>query len=83
LTDSGGIQEETTYLKVPCLTLRENTERPVTSEIGTNVICGLNEKLIISKIKEIESGKFKKGKIPKLWDGNAAERIVKVILKKI
>lgn len=83
LTDSGGIQEETTYLKVPCLTLRENTERPVTSEIGTNIICGLNEKLIISKIKEIESGKFKKGKIPKLWDGNAAERIVKVILKKI
>ncbi|MEZ4691457.1 MAG: UDP-N-acetylglucosamine 2-epimerase [Ignavibacteria bacterium] len=83
LTDSGGIQEETTYLKVPCLTLRENTERPVTSEIGTNVICGLNEKLIISKIKEIESGKFKKGKIPKLWDGNAAERIVKIILKKV
>lgn len=83
LTDSGGIQEETTYLQIPCLTLRENTERPVTSEIGTNVICGLNEKLIIKKIKEIESGKFKKGKIPKHWDGNAAERVVKILLKKL
>lgn len=82
LTDSGGIQEETTYLQVPCLTLRENTERPVTAEIGTNVICGLDEKFIIKKIKEIESGKFKKGKIPKLWDGNAAERVVKVLLEK-
>lgn len=83
LTDSGGIQEETTYLKIPCLTLRENTERPVTAELGTNVICGLNENLILKKIKEIESGKFKKGKIPKLWDGNAANRIVKVLLKKL
>ena len=83
LTDSGGIQEETTYLQVPCLTLRENTERPVTTEIGTNVICGLDEKFIIKKIKEIESGKFKKGKIPKHWDGNAAERVVKVLLEKI
>ncbi len=83
LTDSGGIQEETTYLKIPCLTLRENTERPVTAEVGTNVICGLNENLIIKKIKEIEAGKFKIGKIPKKWDGRSAERIVKVILKKI
>lgn len=83
LTDSGGIQEETTFLKIPCITLRENTERPVTSEIGTNVICGLDEKKIIKHIREIENGKFKKGKIPKLWDGKAAERIVKVLLKKL
>jgi len=83
LTDSGGIQEETTYLQIPCLTLRENTERPVTVKLGTNVVCGLNENLIIKEIKEIESGKFKKGKIPKLWDGNAAKRIVKVLLKKV
>lgn len=83
LTDSGGIQEETTYLQIPCLTLRENTERPVTTELGTNVICGLNEKFIIAQIKEIESGKFKKGKIPKLWDGNAAERLVKILLTKL
>ena len=83
LTDSGGIQEESTYLQIPCLTLRENTERPVTAEIGTNIICGLDEKFIIKKINEIESGKFKKGKIPKLWDGKAAERIVKILLEKL
>lgn len=83
ITDSGGIQEETTYLQIPCLTLRENTERPVTSEIGTNVICGLNERLITRKIREIESGKFKKGRTPRLWDGEAAKRIVKILLKKI
>lgn len=83
LTDSGGIQEETTYLQIPCLTLRENTERPVTAEIGTNIICGLDEKFIIRKIKEIEAGKFKKGKVPKLWDGKAAERIVKILLDKL
>lgn len=83
LTDSGGIQEETTYLRIPCLTLRENTERPVTAELGTNVICGLNEKIIFKYIKEIESGKFKKGKIPKYWDGDAAKRIVSIILRKL
>ncbi|HRI85091.1 MAG TPA: UDP-N-acetylglucosamine 2-epimerase (non-hydrolyzing), partial [Ignavibacteria bacterium] len=83
LTDSGGIQEESTYLRIPCLTLRENTERPVTSELGTNVICGLNEKKIVNHIKEIENGSFKKGKIPELWDGKAAERIVKILLKLI
>lgn len=83
ITDSGGIQEETTYLQVPCLTLRENTERPVTVELGTNIICGLDEKLVIKKINEIESGNFKKGKIPKLWDGEAAKRIVSILLKKL
>jgi len=83
LTDSGGIQEESTFLRIPCITLRENTERPVTSELGTNVICGLNEKKIIKHIKEIEIGSFKKGKIPELWDGKAAERIVKILLKLI
>lgn len=83
LTDSGGIQEETTYLKVPCITMRENTERPVTSEIGTNVITGLDEKLVFKYIGQIESGKFRKGKIPKLWDGKAAKRIIKILLDKI
>ena len=83
LTDSGGIQEETTYLQIPCLTLRENTERPVTSEIGTNEICGLNEKIILNCIKKIESGKFKRGRIPKLWDGNASKRIVNILRKNI
>lgn len=83
LTDSGGIQEETTYLKIPCITLRSNTERPITVKTGTNIICGLDEKLITGIIKKIESGKFKKGKIPELWDGKAAERIVNALLKKI
>ena len=83
LTDSGGIQEETTFLKIPCLTLRENTERPVTVSEGTNAVCGLDEKLIKNNIKKIDAGKFKKGKVPKLWDGKAACRIVKVLLKSI
>jgi UDP-N-acetylglucosamine 2-epimerase (non-hydrolysing) len=81
LTDSGGIQEETTYLGIPCLTLRENTERPVTAEIGTNVICGLDIKKAGNEIKRIEAGRFKKGKVPQKWDGKASERIVQQILK--
>ena len=81
MTDSGGIQEETTELKIPCLTLRENTERPVTAQIGTNTICGLDIKLIQKKLIEIESGKYKRGKIPKYWDGRASERIVSNLLK--
>lgn len=80
LTDSGGIQEETTYLKVPCLTLRENTERPITITEGTNILCGLNEEKIYKEIRKTESGKIKEGKIPKYWDGNAASRIVKVLM---
>jgi UDP-N-acetylglucosamine 2-epimerase (non-hydrolysing) len=83
LTDSGGIQEETTFLKIPCLTLRENTERPVTVSEGTNVVCGLDEKLIQNNINKIDAGKFKKEKVPKLWDGKSAGRIVKVLLKSI
>lgn len=83
LTDSGGIQEETTYLKIPCITLRKNTERPVTVSQGTNEICGLNRKKIRNQIRKIESGKFKKGKVPKLWDGETASRIVKILLSKI
>ena len=76
LTDSGGIQEETTSLKVPCLTLRENTERPVTVDEGTNTLTGLEKNEIIKNIKKIESGKYKTGSTPKYWDGKAAERIV-------
>ena len=83
LTDSGGIQEETTFLKVPCLTLRENTERPVTSEIGTNTICGLNTKIIYKGIKSINKGTYKKGKIPKFWDGKAAKRIANILVNKV
>jgi UDP-N-acetylglucosamine 2-epimerase (non-hydrolysing) len=79
LTDSGGIQEETTFLKVPCLTIRPNTERPVTCEIGTNTLIDLNVELIIENISKIISGTYKQGKIPPLWDGFATERIVEKI----
>jgi UDP-N-acetylglucosamine 2-epimerase (non-hydrolysing) len=76
LTDSGGLQEETTYLGVPCLTLRENTERPVTIEVGTNVLTGSNPDIILKEYEKIMNGYFKKGRIPYLWDGHADERIV-------
>ncbi len=80
LTDSGGIQEETTVLGVPCLTLRENTERPVTLHEGTNQLIGLNpEKLVQASLKVLE-GDFPKGRRPRLWDGHAAQRIVKILL---
>jgi UDP-N-acetylglucosamine 2-epimerase (non-hydrolysing) len=79
LTDSGGIQEETTYLGIPCITIRENTERPVTVEIGTNVMVGPNADRIIEETDKILSGNGKKGQIPELWDGKAAERIVRIL----
>jgi len=79
LTDSGGIQEETTYLGIPCLTMRENTERPVTVEMGTNRLVGSDTDLIIQEAKQILAGNNKQGQIPPLWDGKAAERIVEVI----
>ncbi len=81
LTDSGGIQEETTYLNVPCVTMRENTERPVTLETGTNVLTGLDAGRIISLVKECYGGKWKKSSLPKLWDGMAAERIAKILIE--
>lgn len=80
ITDSGGIQEETTYLGVPCLTLRDNTERPVTVTLGTNVIVGQERDKLSSELSKIVAGKAKKGTIPPLWDGHAAERIAEVLL---
>ncbi|MGA7376065.1 MAG: UDP-N-acetylglucosamine 2-epimerase (non-hydrolyzing) [Candidatus Sulfotelmatobacter sp.] len=80
ITDSGGIQEETTYLGVPCLTLRDNTERPVTVTLGTNVIVGQERDKVSSELSKIVAGKAKKGTIPPLWDGHAAERIADVLL---
>ena len=79
LTDSGGIQEETTVFGVPCLTLRENTERPITIELGTNQLVELNKDVIIQKVTAILNGTYKKGSIPPLWDGHAAQRIVQVM----
>jgi UDP-N-acetylglucosamine 2-epimerase (non-hydrolysing) len=79
ITDSGGIQEETTYLGVPCLTLRDNTERPVTVTSGTNVIVGQDRDKLSSELSKILAGKAKKGTIPPLWDGHAGERIADVL----
>jgi UDP-N-acetylglucosamine 2-epimerase (non-hydrolysing) len=80
LTDSGGVQEETTILGVPCLTLRENTERPVTVSEGTNEVIGSSPDRIVSASLAILHGNGKKGRAPDLWDGRAAQRIVQVIL---
>lgn len=79
LTDSGGIQEESTYFGVPCLTIRENTERPITITIGTNQLVPLDSCSIVEYSKRILSGEVKKGAIPKYWDGKTAERVVKVV----
>jgi len=82
LTDSGGIQEETTILKVPCLTLRENTERPVTCEIGTNRLVGIETEAILNAYREFVTGNSREAGIPPLWDGQAALRIVTILRDK-
>ncbi len=83
LTDSGGVQEETTFLQVPCLTFRATTERPITVEIGTNeLLSELNPDLACEKILQVINGAWKQGKVPDLWDGKAATRIAAVIDKK-
>jgi len=79
ITDSGGIQEETTYLQVPCLTVRENTERPITVTMGTNILVGQNMERLIREATAILNGSIKQGSIPPLWDGQAGERIAQVI----
>jgi len=79
ITDSGGIQEESTFLQIPCLTLRANTERPVTVTLGTNELIPFDLDLIQQKIESIEKGTYKKGTIPPMWDGKSTERIVKVL----
>jgi UDP-N-acetylglucosamine 2-epimerase (non-hydrolysing) len=79
ITDSGGVQEETTYLGVPCLTLRTNTERPVTVTMGTNTLIGQDLGRLHSEVTKILEGNAKKGSIPPLWDGRAGERIAEVL----
>jgi len=80
ITDSGGITEETTYLKIPCLTLRDNTERPETITIGTNELVGTNPKAIKNALERVFAGDWKKGGIPKFWDGKTSERIINHIV---
>jgi UDP-N-acetylglucosamine 2-epimerase (non-hydrolysing) len=82
ITDSGGIQEETTYLGVPCLTVRENTERPVTITMGTNVLVGRDTNLLSRELDRVMSQGRKNNVVPPLWDGHAAERIAEVIVGK-
>jgi len=83
ITDSGGIQEETSYLGIPCLTIRENTERPVTITHGTNILCGKDKSKIEKEVRKIINGKPKKGRRIKYYDGNTARRIADIILNKI
>ncbi len=83
LTDSGGLQEETTALGIPCLTLRENTERPITIEQGTNTIVGSDTEAIVKAAEEALAGGGKRGRIPELWDGRTADRIAEIIVQAI
>lgn len=80
LTDSGGIQEETTVLGIPCITMRDNTERPITCSIGTNVLVGTDSSKIRAAVQCVLDGKVRRGGIPEKWDGRAGERIVSVLL---
>lgn len=81
ITDSGGVQEETTYLKIPCLTLRENTERPITISMGTNTLVGQDMNQLQAGVDQILSGNWKPGQPIPFWDGKAAQRIAEIIVK--
>jgi UDP-N-acetylglucosamine 2-epimerase (non-hydrolysing) len=83
LSDSGGIQEETTALGVPCVTLRENTERPITVEQGSNTVVGTDPTAIRATVDDILASGGKRGRVPELWDGHAAERIADLMLKEL
>ena len=79
ITDSGGLQEEATVLGVPCITLRHNTERPITCEVGTNIVVGNSHDSILRHALNILNGDVPRGKVPEKWDGQAGERIVQIL----
>jgi UDP-N-acetylglucosamine 2-epimerase (non-hydrolysing) len=81
VTDSGGIQEETTYLGIPCLTMRENTERPITISVGSNVLIGRDLEALRGQLTEVLAGRFKTSSIPNLWDGSTSQRIADLITR--
>jgi UDP-N-acetylglucosamine 2-epimerase (non-hydrolysing) len=81
ITDSGGIQEETTALGVPCLTVRHNTERPVTVEVGSNALVGTDPAQVVPAALAVLEGRGQKGRVPDLWDGRAAERIAPILVR--
>lgn len=83
LTDSGGITEETTVMGIPCMTLRDNTERLETVEVGTNELIGTDPKAIAPALGKLFSGGWKRGGIPEKWDGKASERIVDIFLQRV
>lgn len=83
LTDSGGLQEETTALGIPCLTMRPSTERPVTVSVGTNIVVGSDPLAIRNNVEDILAGRAKSGTIPELWDGRASQRVAKVLIDKV
>jgi UDP-N-acetylglucosamine 2-epimerase (non-hydrolysing) len=80
ITDSGGIQEETTFLGIPCLTVRENTERPITVVLGTNILVGRDTERLCREADRVLAGDGKRGQIPPLWDGHAADRIAGIVI---
>src|ERR1035437_5867097 len=82
ITDSGGIQEETTCLGIPCLTVRENTERPITVSLGTNVLVGRDREKLRTELSRVLDGKAKNGTVPPLWDGHAGDRIAEILLRR-
>ena len=83
LTDSGGLQEESTVLGIPCLTLRKNTERPVTIEEGTNVLVGNDPEAIVKEAERALANSNGQGRVPALWDGRTAERIVEAVTSRL
>jgi len=83
LTDSGGVQQEATYLNTPCLTLRTSTELVETVQRGSNTLCGTDTGKILELVDAVMRGEYKRGSVPDLWDGRAAERIVQVLLERM